>query len=332
MISAESLKKAVVAIQAAKQVLVTTHTRPDGDAAGCVAVVCELLRSMGKEAHPLWLSPLPTWYGSLFDAKVPVLGVDVPRTALDGQPYSSCDMVLIVDTNSYQQLADIARWLKSAGKRILVLDHHVTSDHLGDVEVTDTTAAAAGIVLYELIRCGGWELSANMANALFTAISTDTGWFRFTNVDGRTLRVAGELVEAGARPAELYRRLYQNFTAARMRLLVRLMENMKVELAGRLAVAYLRKNDFAETGASHADTENLIDEFQRIDTVEAVVMLSEQDDGSFRCSMRSRGLVDVARIAAANGGGGHKNAAGATLRMPLEKAVEALTEAVAAQL
>lgn len=332
MSNAQDLKKAVAAIVAAKKVLVTAHARPDGDAAGCVVAVCELLRSLGKVAHPLWLTPLPGWYGFLFAERVPVLGADIQKDALDAEPYAGCDLVFVLDTNSYQQLADIAKWLKGSGKKILVLDHHVTSDHVGRIEIADTTAAAAGVVLYELIKAGGWKITQSMADALFTAISTDTGWFRFTNVDGRTMRIAGELVEAGARPAELYRKLYQNFSETRMRLLVRLMGNMKLELDGRLAVAWLRNGDFEAVGAARSDTENLIDEFQRIDTVEAVAMLSEQEDGSFRCSLRSRGGVDVARIAAGHGGGGHKNAAGATLRMPLEKAVETLAAAVAEQL
>jgi bifunctional oligoribonuclease and PAP phosphatase NrnA len=332
MVKTDNFKKAIEAINASKSVLVTAHARPDGDAAGCVAAICELLRSTGKNAIPLWLTPLPKWYDFLFTEKVPVLGVDIEKEALNAEPFAGCDLVFIIDTDSFQQLAPIAKWLKGCGKKILVVDHHITGDRIGSVGVTDASAAAAGVLIYELLQSGGWKLTPTMANALFTAVSTDTGWFRFSNVDGRTLRIAAELVEAGARPAELYRKLYQNYSAARMRLMVQLMSTLRLELDGRLAIGYIRNGDFAATGASRPDTDSLIDEFQRIDSVEAVLMLCEQEDGSYRVSMRSRGLVDVAQIAERHNGGGHRAAAGATMKMPLEDGIKTLMAAVAQQM
>jgi phosphoesterase RecJ-like protein len=329
MVKAEEFKEAMAAIAAAKRVIVTTHTRPDGDGAGCIAAVCELLREMGKEAYPLFLSPLPGWYGFLLDEKVPVLK---GAGQLDGEPYSSCDLVLVVDTNSAKQLPVISDWFKKTRKPLLVIDHHIRDGHLGGVEVVDEKAAAAGVVVYEFIKHSGRPVSKKMATALFAAISSDTGWFRFSSVDGRTLRVAAELVEAGAEPAALYKTMFQNYPAARMRLLQRLLANLELYAEGKLAVVCLRSKDFKETAAARSDTDNMIDECQRIESVEAVIMLVEQEDGNYRCSLRSKGLVDVQKVAVGFGGGGHRQAAGVTMEMGLEEAAEKLKKAIEGQL
>jgi phosphoesterase RecJ-like protein len=329
MVKAEDFKQAISAIAAAKRVLVTTHTRPDGDGAGSMAALCELLRGMGKEAQPLLLSPLPGWYSFLFDKKIPVLA---GARELDSEPYQSCDLVFIVDTNSTKQLPVLSDWLKKTRKPLLVIDHHIPDGYLGGIEVIDEKAAAAGVVVYELIKHSGRPLSKKMATALFAAISSDTGWFRFSSVDGRTLRVAGELVEAGAEPAAVYKVMFQNYSAARLKLLNRLLASMGLFADGRLAVVCLRNKDFAETGAGRSETENMIDECQRVGSVEAVVMVVEQEEGGCRCSLRSKGLVDVQKVAAGFGGGGHRQAAGVTMEMPLEEAVAKLKATIAAQL
>ncbi|HSV26361.1 MAG TPA: bifunctional oligoribonuclease/PAP phosphatase NrnA [Sedimentisphaerales bacterium] len=332
MARAEDYAKAIAVINAARRVLLTSHVRPDGDAAGCMAAMWELLKGLGKEVHPLFLSPLPAWYSFLFDANIPVLGRDIGENALNAEPYAACDLAIILDTNSYVQLPVVGKWLKTSGMRVLVIDHHITSDHIGDTEVVDAAASATGIVCSHLIKRGGWKLTPRLATALFTAVGTDTGWFRFASVDSQTFSVAKVLAEAGAKPAELYRRLYQNYSAARMRLLARLMLNMKLEMENRLAIVLVTSRDFAETGAEKNDTDNLIDEFQRIESVEAVLMAAEQDDGGWRCSLRSRGLVDVQKIAAMYGGGGHKAASGVTMNAPLEEVLGTLQKEVAAQL
>jgi len=127
-------QKAVELIDNSKNILITTHIRPDGDACGSVAAITEALTALGKNARPILLSPLPEWYAFLFTEKPPVLGDDVILEQLKADAFFKPDLIVIVDTNSYNQLPTFADYLKQNDKPILIIDHHVTSDGLGDVE------------------------------------------------------------------------------------------------------------------------------------------------------------------------------------------------------
>lgn len=329
-------QRAVELIGSSNHILVTTHTRPDGDACGCVAAMTRVLRDLGKTVRPLFLSPIPEWYGFLFEEKVPVLGEDVQVEDLTGGGFGRIDLVVILDTNSYSQLPRFEDYLKRTDTPILIVDHHVTSDRLGRVEITDTTASAAGLVLFEFLRRVGWPITREIAEALFVAIATDTGWFHLRNTDSRTFRSCAELIEAGVEPNGLYHRLYQSFSPARFRLMVAMLNRLELHLGGRYASQYLIREDFDRTGAAYRDTENMINECQRIGSVVVAALFTENRDGRIRCSLRSRPqgerVVDVSEIAAQFGGGGHKMAAGTYLPEPVEHAMQLMYDEVAKRL
>ena len=315
-------------ISKSKTVLLTTHVRPDGDACGCMAALAEVLRGQGKDVKLLLLSEMPRWYGFLFDEKIPVLGKDLKVEELKGGAQGEFDLVVIVDTNSNNQLPGFADYLKARRGKVLVIDHHLTGDKLGDVELVDAKASAAALIVLDLFKAAGWEVTEKVAEALFVAIATDTGWFRFSNTDARTLRVCAELIETGAEPTSLYRRLYENLSPARFKLMTAMLESLELHFDGRYAVQYLTLNDFARSGAHFSDTENLIDECQRIAGVEVAALFVELEDGRIKCSLRSKGAVDVRQICQQFGGGGHKQAAGTHLDGPLEKARQAIFDKV----
>jgi len=332
-------RQAIALVENAQHILVTTHTRPDGDACGCVTAVTEVLRGLGKTVHPLLLSPLPDWYGFLFAEKAPVLGRDVQGADLAAGRFGPIDLVLIVDTNSYNQLPGLEDYLRQGGVPILVIDHHVTSDHLGRVELVDQTAATASLVLFDFLREAGWPIPPRAAEGLFVAIATDTGWFHLRNTDSRVFRASAELIERGVEPNGLYQKLYQDFSFARFRLLVALLNTLELHGDGRYASQYLRQADFERTGAARRDTENLINECQRIGSVRVAALFVELQDGRIRCSLRSRpdvrqggDAVDVSEIARQFGGGGHKMAAGTDLPAPLEHAMQLIHAEVAKRL
>jgi phosphoesterase RecJ-like protein len=270
----------------------------------------------------------------MFDRPMPILGNDITQEQLMAGEYDACDLVVIVDTDSRVQLPGLAEWLMKvrADKKVLVIDHHVTGDGLGDVQLVEPEAAAAGEIVFDLYKAAGWSITERVAEAIFIALSTDTGWFRFGNADSRIFHTAAELINAGARPDLIYRRLYQGFSPSRLRLMVRMLEHLELYEEEKIAIQYILRRDFDETGSSGPDTENLIDECQRISTVEAAVLLVELSDGRFRCSLRSKGVVDVRAIAQKYGGGGHTLAAGVTLDGPLEAAKKLVVEEIAAQL
>jgi len=315
-------QKAVELVGKSDKVLITTHTRPDGDACGCIAAIFETLTSLGKNVKILLLSELPTWYEFLFEQKPEFFS---KKTKIDS------DLIIVVDTSSYNQLPELDKYLKQSDKPVLVIDHHATSDNLGDVRLIDSSAAATALIIFDLLKYAGWPITKKTAGALFVAVSTDTGWFQFDNTDSRALRVCAELIDAGASPSRLYRDLYQNFSLQRFKLMVAMLNTLELHLDERFAMQHLTQADFKESGAKYSDTENLIDECRRISSVEAAALFVELADGKVKVSLRSRGAIDVCKIAAKFGGGGHKMAAGAHLPGPVENAKQLILNAVAEQ-
>jgi phosphoesterase RecJ-like protein len=333
-INATQYKAALDLIDASKKVFITTHIRPDGDACGCVRAMMEGLSAMGKEVQPLLLSPLASWYGSMFEHKIPILGNDIKKEEL-AVKFADIDLVVIVDTNSLVQLPGLEDWLKgfrAGGKKILVIDHHVTGDNLGDIELIDTAASAAGAIVYDFFKAAGWAITPAVAEAIFVAISTDTGWFKYGNADSRIFHTAADLIQIGVKPNDIYRRMYQSFTPSRLKLMTRMLEHLDLHENGRVATQYILRKDFDETGSSGPDTENLIDECQRIQTVEVATIFVELADGRFRCSLRSKGKVDVRKVAQKFGGGGHTLASGVNLQGPLDTARAAILREIFEQL
>lgn len=334
MTGSDVYQNAITLIEQSRSVLITTHIRPDGDACGCVRALQETLAGLGKSVRLLFMSPLASWYGALFEQPAPILGDETDDVAA-GQLDDYCrdiDLVIIVDTDSKVQLPHLSDWLATAGKKVLVIDHHITGDHLGDVELVDTTAAAAGEIVFDLLKLAGWPITERIAESIFIALSTDTGWFKFGNTDSRIFHTAAELIDAGAQPNKIYSLLYQSFTPARLYLMGRMLEHLQLHADGRIATQYILRRDFDETGATGADTENLIDECQRIESVQAAALFVELANGGFRCSLRSKGAVDVRKIAQKYGGGGHTLAAGVNLEGPLDNALQTIIHEITAQL
>ncbi|UCG58121.1 MAG: bifunctional oligoribonuclease/PAP phosphatase NrnA [Phycisphaerales bacterium] len=332
MVAKDRFQEAVDLINSSGSVLVTTHAKPDGDACGCVAVLCDALRALGKTPQPLMLSPIPQWYQFLFDEKVPVLGEDIAAEQLKEGSLGEFDLTILVDVDSATQLAKFNEYLEQSGKPVLVIDHHVTADGLGDVQVKDPGAAGTGLIVLELLKYAGWPITEKMAEALFVAVATDTGWFQFDNTDHRVYESCAELVDIGAKPPDIHSKLYQNFSHERFKLMVTMLNSLELHLEGRYATQHILQRDFQLSGAKFEDTENLIDECRRIGTVKVSCLFVELKDGRVKCSLRSRGAVDVSAVAQKFGGGGHKMAAGAQLTGPLENAKQLVFEQIAAQL
>ena len=332
MVEQTDFQKAVELINASKKVLVTCHTRPDGDACGSVRAIELSLKSMGKEVTPIFLSPVAGWYLFMFDEAPVILGNDITEEQMHAGHFDECDLVIICDTNSYVQLPRFDEWLKKMDKPVIVIDHHVTGDGLGTVELIDKTAAATGEIVFDLHKHAGWDITDRIAEMLFISISTDTGWFKFPNTVSRIYRIAADLIDAGANPNEIFRMLYQSYTPERMKLMVRMLDSMELHFDNRLATQFVMRKDFDETGSTGRDTENMIDECQKIASVEVAALFVELADGGFRCSLRSKLDVDVRKIAQLYGGGGHTKASGVNLPGPMDKAKQIVLDAVSQQL
>jgi len=325
MIKENDFQKAVELIEKSQNILITTHIKPDGDACGSMAAIYEALAALGKKAQVLLLTELPQWYEHLFTQK-PMMLKDFKQNK------PAFDLLIIVDTNSYSQLEGLEDFLKPNKKPVLVIDHHPTSDNLGNIELVDSDAAAAGLIVFDLLRCAKWPITKKIAESLFVAIASDTGWFQFRNTDSRVYKTCAELIDKGAEPTDIYHNLFHNFSPSRLKLKTAMLGTLQLHFEDRYAEQYLTQDDFKKTGASYKDTENFIDECRRIKTVEAAALFVEMADGRIKCSMRSNNSVDVCKIAQKFGGGGHTAAAGTHLPGPLQNAMQIIKAEVEKQL
>ncbi|MFO1092132.1 MAG: bifunctional oligoribonuclease/PAP phosphatase NrnA [Planctomycetaceae bacterium] len=296
--------------------VISSHVRPDADAIGSELGLAFLLESLGKTVQIANPSATPRHLAFLDpEGRVQKLkeGITVAQAR-------DVDVHFVVDTGAWQQLPDVDQVLRQTSARKVVIDHHVSGDDLGALVFKDTTASATGVLISELAEFLGIRPTGGAADALFCAIATDTGWFRFSNTDSRTLRWAARLIDDGARPNLLYQQLYERSSPARLKLHAKVLGRITFAAQGRLGHTYVLLQDYVETGAHPTDTEDLVNDCLRVEGVECALILVEQRTGQVKASFRSRGPVDVARIAEQFGGGGHKQAAGATLPGPLASA------------
>lgn len=332
------LQLAQQTIESARRTLIVSHVRPDGDAVGCAAALAGWLAALAAaagrdgEVRTLFLSPVPDNYRFLLADEPWLLGRDIDAEQIDAGALDAYDLIVIVDTSSRVQLPGLGDYLSRRTGPVLVVDHHPPGDTVGTISLIDSRAAATGQILFELAAAAGWPLDAGQRDALFVAIATDTGWFRFSNTSGRTLAIAAALVDAGARPDELFAKVYQDYPPQRLYLLGLTLQTLELLCGNRLAVMRISRAMLESSGADSRLIENIVNEPLQIGSVEVSLLLVEQADGAARASLRSRGAVDVNAVACRFGGGGHAQAAGVSLQMPLEQARQVLIDALNAAL
>ncbi len=328
----------IEALRRCRRVLITTHVRPDGDALGTCAALAAGLGKVGIEARVLLLSHLPTKYAFVFaQSGVQFYEMGDERLSANGQRppegfLKDYDALLIADTGTWSQLPGVKELLGGWDRPKLVLDHHLTQEDWADLKLVVTEAAAAGEIAAELLAAWDIPLDEQMATALYVAITSDTGWFQFSNTRPFTLRLAATLMEAGVDTDALYQRLYQSERPQRLALQTRALDSLQLECDGRLAVMRLSQDDFARAGAAVSDTEAAVNLPLQIGTVQASILFTHPPEGGpIRASLRSKGQVDVARFAQQFGGGGHARAAGLKVAGELDAVVAQVVGAMRAE-
>jgi bifunctional oligoribonuclease and PAP phosphatase NrnA len=303
--------------------VLTTHMRPDCDAVGSCVALAEALRTLGKKVQVVIGDPVPPHIAFMDPHnEVAVLGRDVQAEAL--KP----DVLIVLDTSAWSQLGPMADVLKQTAARKVVIDHHVSFDDLETEDFKDPEAEATGRLVLEAIKALGVAVTPTMASAMFTAIATDTGWFRFSSVNEATFAAAAELVQAGANPKGVFSVLYEQNSMPRLLLHGRILAHAHEELGGRLVYSAATDADFAATGALQTDTEDVVNRLLSAAGAEVAVLFQEQDGQDIKASLRSRGTTDVRQIAEQFGGGGHTAAAGVRYEGTLAQAQQAVLDAV----
>jgi phosphoesterase RecJ-like protein len=316
-------------IRSHERFLLTSHIRPDCDALGSELGMAGVLESLGKQVTIVNGQATPPNLAFLDPKKkLLALGVDVQPADL-----ADAEVLLVLDTSAWAQLGPMGDVLRTTQAHKAVLDHHIDSDDLGAEFFKDTTAEATGRLVLEAARQLRVKLTPELAQPLFAAIATDTGWFRFASVSGDTFRGAGALVDAGAVPQQIYTDLYERETLARLQLRGRILARTQTELAGRLAYTSALREDFDATGALAPDTEDVVNLALAILGVEVAVIFVEQADGGNKISFRSRTpKVDCNTLAKKFSGGGHRAAAGAFLPGTLAEVQPKVLDAVRAEM
>lgn len=280
--------------------IIASHINPEGDALGTTIALYLALKKMGKDVFAFNVDGIPYLYEFLPSSGV----VQSKIEGINTVDYS----LLLVDCNE----PDRAGLKDRSFKRHIVIDHHLTEKDFGDLKWIEPEAPATGIMAYYLIKALGVEIDREIAENLYTAISIDTGTFRYDNTTAETLRVAADLIEKGADPSRVAICLYESWRANRFRLLIKMLETMELKEVGSLKIAltYISLDMFEQTGTTQADTENFSNFPRMIDEVDVSVMFRETERGKWKASMRSKGRLNLAEVAAVLGGGGHRNAAG----------------------
>jgi phosphoesterase RecJ-like protein len=303
-------------IDASHHVLLTTHVRPDGDALGSELGLAELLIARGKTVEILNSSPTPARYRFLDPEHTLFHCIDPADPKPKGQP----DLFIVVDTGTWSQLAGLAPYVKTIDYPKVVIDHHVSQDDLGALRLVDTSAAASGMLIAEAYRALGATISARAAQALFIAIAMDTGWMRHPNTTPQVLQMQADLMERGAKPHEIYRLLFEQNRVERLRMMGLLFDRIERFQDGRLVTSYLSWSDIIDLGAHPMETEDFINELMTLAGVEVAIIFIGQIDGGTKVSFRSRSTFDCSAFAEQFGGGGHRAAAGASLKEPVNEA------------
>lgn len=299
----------------ASSVLIGTHLNPDGDALGSALAMSLYLDSVGiaNEVICHHLAPRNLQF---------LPSIKRLRTEPKEEKH---DLGILLDLDSLERLGNTESYFAQCS-RIVVIDHHVPHEAPGNLRIVDTAAAATAVILTELLEALDAKISADMATCLLTGIVTDTGSFRFRNTNPESLAVSSRLLERGGDLTQVTEEIFQSKRLSAARLLGQMLVTMRLSCDERLAWSSLSRKDFDVAQATDEDTEGFVNEMLFIDSVQIAAILREPKPGRIRCSLRSRANFDVAEVAREFGGGGHKNAAGCTLDMPLAEAETVVVE------
>ena len=308
-------------ILARQRFLITSHARPDGDSIGSQLAMAFALDALGKDVRLINADLPPPHYLEFPGVTRIEIAAEVPAGV-------DADALIVMECG------DLSR----TGVRgfepyfIINIDHHAGNKMYGAVNWFDESAAACGEMVFDIIRALEVPPNADIAGHIYLAILTDTGSFHHSNITARTFDICRQTVEAGVNPAAMARRIFDSNSFGKLKLIGALLDRMELMDDGRLAVLYLDDATLAACGCTHNDTEGLINLPLTAREIQAVVFFKAATDG-VRVSMRSKYDVDVRLVATAYGGGGHKNAAGFTIKEPLDKVrggiLARLTDAIA---
>jgi phosphoesterase RecJ-like protein len=315
------LDAAAEAIEASRSVALACHVTPDGDALGSTLALHHLCLSEGKPSVASWPEPFAVGphYTYLPGLELATKPADFPT-----EP----EVMVTFDCGSIDRLGELAGPARTAGT-LIVLDHHVTNDRYGSINVVDPDAAATAVVVHRLARRLGWGLTQEAAVCLYTGLVCDTGRFQYSNTTPEVFALAAELSGFGLPIASMTRQLFEQHRFAYLQMVAVALERSVLDRSLRFVATWVTQADLDRFGVSLEEAEGLIDLVRRTDEADVACVLKETPEGT-KASLRSTGDVDVSEIAQLFGGGGHRSAAGFTSQLPVADALAELRRVLAA--
>jgi phosphoesterase RecJ-like protein len=294
-------------IRKTNNIVLATHANPDGDALGSLIGLADTLEAMGKQVFRYLEEPVSHLYEFLPDTSL----MQTEISALQDFVRQAGDDILCIslDCGDRKRLGENADELMNI-RPFMVIDHHKNNNGFGNLAWIDSDRSSTGEMVFDLAEALGHKISEKAAVALFAAIVTDTGSFRYESTSAHTFNVARKLVELGVKPDQVTSHLYDNYTAGRLQLLQQVLATMEIYGGGRVAIIQVTTDMLENTGCSLIDTENFINLPRSITSVKVAVFLKEIGSDIVSVSLRAKDSCDVADVAAQFGGGGHRNAAG----------------------
>ena len=297
------------ALKPGQRICITTHVNPDGDGLGSEVGLVHLLRAQGVNAVVTNPTPTPERYEFLF-RDLP--GVDKTQEAV--KELRRADLILVLDIAEVGRLGMLSQTVQERGVTVACVDHHVSQGHLPDgPRYVDPEASATGELIFQIAQANGWPLTPLAARALYVAILTDTGGFRFSNTRPATLRTAAALLEVGLDPEQIYLDVYASAPEGRARLLGETLQTLVVEHEHGLAWVTVPPGALERLGATADDLDGIVEVPRSINGVRMALLFREIAAGRVKVSLRSVGTVDVAAFANPFGGGGHTKASGLSM-------------------
>lgn len=306
-------------IDNAKRLLITAHIDPDGDSIGSQLALADYLLLSAKQVRVINQGKMPGKYKFL--DRHNRLEVYHPKIRFNPET------VVVVECPSFERIGGV-KSLIAPGTPIINVDHHPENQRFGTLNWIETRAAAVGEMIYQFLQKVEHRITDEVATLLFTAILTDTGRFRYGSTTSRTLKICADLIGNGADPKFITDQVYFNHLPENLRLIGHVVERMELKVNGRVCAITIRKADLKKFKAKFEDTEGIVDYTLLSAGVEIGILFKEIEAGKTKVSLRSQDSIDISQVARLFGGGGHTNAAGCSLLLPLPEAKKIIFEKV----
>ncbi len=311
-------KEIIAAINEGQNFLITSHIRLDGDALGSELAVYLMLRGLGKSAVIYNQDSTPEHYRFLPAAE------NIVHTPGDLEQY---DAAFVLDCSDLERIGDQAKKFRKI-KKLINIDHHVSNGGFCDIRLIDAQASSTGELIYRLMKEMRINMTKDICTNLYAAILTDTGGFRYSNTRHGSLWAAATLVENGADPQWISENIYESDPPAKLKLLARTMETLSLDLKMKVGSLVVTHKMLQEAGASMEHIEGFVDIPRAVQGIEISVLYSQLSGNSFKLSLRSKGQVNVEKVAKKFGGGGHINAAACRIEGDIESIKNKIMEAI----